>query len=60
MAEKVGKIGAIYAVSGAGIAVANEPVVLSGGVKSLAHTNVLVSKVTSYDAGATPITKASY
>lgn len=60
MAEKVGKIGAVYAASGAGVAVANESVVLVGGVKSLANTNVLVSKVTSDAGGATPITKSWY
>ena len=60
MAELSGKIGAIYATYGAGTAVSNEAVVLVAGVKSLAHTNVIVSKVTSDAGGTTPITKAWY
>jgi hypothetical protein len=60
LTEKAGKVGAIYACSGDGIDVANETVVLVGGVKSLANTNVLVSKVTSDAGGTTPITKAWY
>ena len=60
MAEKAGKLGAIYACYGDGIDVANEEVDLVAGVKSLANTNVLVSKVTSDGAGANPITKAWY
>lgn len=60
MAELSGKIGAIYAASGAGTAVDNEAVVLVGGVKSLANTNVIVSKVTSDIAGLVPITKSWY
>ena len=60
MAEKAGKLGAIYACSGAGVDVANESVTLVDGVKSLANTNVLVTKVTSDVGGTTPITKAWY
>ncbi|MBA7552485.1 hypothetical protein ES705_45049 [subsurface metagenome] len=60
MAEKVGKIGALYATYGTGIVVANESVDLVGGVKSLANTNVIVSKVTSDAGGLAPITKAWY
>jgi len=60
MAEKAGKVGAIYACYGDGIDVANEEVTLVAGVESLANTNVLVSKVTSDAGGTTPITKAYY
>jgi len=60
MTEKAGKLGAIYATYGDGIDVANEEVTLIAGVGSLAHTNVLVSKVTSDAGGTTPITKAYY
>lgn len=60
MTKKAGKVGAVYACYGDGIDVANETVVLVAGVKSLANTNVLVSKVTSDGAGNTPITKAWY
>ena len=60
MTAKAGKLGAVYAAYGAGIDVANEPVDLTTGVGTLLHTNVLVSKVTSDDAGANPITKAWY
>ena len=60
MAEKSGKIGAVYAAYGDGIDVANESVTLVAGVKSLANTNVLVSKVTSDAGGNTLITKAWY
>ena len=60
MAEKSGKVGAIYAAYGAGIAVANEEVTLTDGIESLANSNVLVNKVTSDGAGANPITKAYY
>jgi len=60
MAEKAGKVGAIYAAYGDGIDIANESRTLSGGVISLTKTNVLVSKVTSDGAGAIPITKSWY
>lgn len=60
MAEKTGKIGALYATYGTGKAITNESVVLVDGVKSLANTNVIVSKVTSDAGGAAPITKAWY
>jgi len=60
MAEKAGKLGAVYAAYGAGIDVADEEVTLVAGAKSLVNTNVLVSKVTSDGAGANPITKAWY
>ena len=60
MTEKAGKVGAIYACYSDGIDVANESVTLVAGVKSLANTNVLVSKVTSDGAGNNPITKAYY
>jgi hypothetical protein len=60
MTEKAGKVGAIYAAYGAGIAVANEEVTLTDGIESLANSNVLVNKVTSDGAGANPITKAYY
>jgi len=60
LTAKAGKLGAVYAAYGAGIDVANEPVDLTTGVGTLLHTNVLVSKVTSDDAGANPITKAWY
>ena len=60
MAEKVGKLGAVFACYGDGIDETNESVTLVAGVKSLANTNVLVSKVTSDGAGANPITKAWY
>lgn len=60
MSELSGKIGAIYAAYGAGTAVANEAVVLVAGVKPLANTNVLVSKVTSDVTGLIPITKSWY
>ena len=60
MAEKSGKIGAVYAAYGDGIDVANESVTLVAGVKSLANTNVLVSKVTSDAGGNTLIAKAWY
>jgi len=60
MAEKSGKVGAVFAAYGAGIDVADEEVTLVAGAKSLVNTNVLVSKVTSDGAGANPITKAWY
>ena len=60
MAEKSGKIGAVYAAYGDGIDVANESVTLVAGVKSLANINVLVSKVTSDAGGNTLITKKWY
>jgi len=60
LTEKAGKVGAIYATYGDGIDVANEEVTLVAGVKSLANTNVLVSKVTSDAGGSNPITKAYY
>lgn len=60
MAEIAGKIGALYATYGAGIDIANESRTLSGGVKSLVNTNVLVSKVTSDSGGDVPITESWY
>lgn len=60
ISEKSGKVGAVFACSGDGVAVANEEVILAAGVESLVNTNVLVSKVTSDDAGNNPITKAYY
>jgi len=59
MAEKAGKLGAVYACYGDGIDVANEEVTLTDGVESLANTNVLVSAVLDADGGD-PITNAWY
>jgi len=60
LAEKSGQIGAVYAAYGDGIQVNNETVILVAGVKSLANSNVIVSKVTSDGAGNTIITKKWY
>ena len=59
MTEKAGKLGAIFACRGAGIEIENESVTLVGGVKSLAHSNVLVSKVAT-NAGGTTLTTKKY
>lgn len=57
MAEKAGKLGAVYAAYGAGITVANEELTLVAGVGTLDNSNVKITKVTSDAGGNTPITK---
>jgi len=60
MTKKAGKLGAIFACRGAGIEIENESVTLVGGVKPLAHSNVLVSKVATNAGGTTLTTKKYY